>query len=130
MLRRKPMIIALVAGAAAQLALRAFHLPAMECPVPRLFHIPCPGCGLTRACLCLLRGQWRASLHMHAFGTPVLLVGLLFLIAIFLRDQRRLQLADWLERVERRSTAPASALVLLHIYWIVRLIYIQRGIIV
>lgn len=36
-----------------------------SCPTAAIFGIPCPGCGLTRATLALLRGELRAALHFH-----------------------------------------------------------------
>ena len=35
------------------------------CPTALFFGIPCPGCGLTRATLALLRGDVGAALHFH-----------------------------------------------------------------
>lgn len=35
------------------------------CPVAGTFGVPCPGCGLTRATLALLRGDVRAAFHFH-----------------------------------------------------------------
>ena len=35
------------------------------CPMAGTFGIPCPGCGLTRATLALLRGDVHAALHFH-----------------------------------------------------------------
>jgi hypothetical protein len=35
------------------------------CPTATLFGVPCPGCGLTRATLALLRGDVQAALHFH-----------------------------------------------------------------
>jgi hypothetical protein len=40
--------------------------PAMAvCLSRRLFHLPCPGCGLTRAFAHLAKGEWRAAITMH-----------------------------------------------------------------
>ncbi len=36
-----------------------------RCPILWFFGIPCPGCGLTRAHLLALQGEWAAALHMH-----------------------------------------------------------------
>ena len=35
------------------------------CPTALFLGIPCPGCGLTRATLALLRGDFGAALHFH-----------------------------------------------------------------
>jgi hypothetical protein len=40
------------------------------CPMATLFGVPCPGCGLTRATLALLRGDVRGALGLH----PLVLV--------------------------------------------------------
>ena len=44
-------------------ALAASDLPL--CPLAGIFGIPCPGCGLTRATLAALRGDWAAALRFH-----------------------------------------------------------------
>ena len=35
------------------------------CPMAGVLGIPCPGCGLTRATLALLRGDFRSALSLH-----------------------------------------------------------------
>jgi hypothetical protein len=35
------------------------------CLSRRLFHIPCPGCGLTRAFAHLAKGEWEAAFTLH-----------------------------------------------------------------
>ena len=49
-----------------------FHLP---CPVSHFLHVPCPGCGMTRAYLCLLRLDMAGAFRMHPmfWSVPVLL---------------------------------------------------------
>jgi hypothetical protein len=54
-------ILALVLGALGVAIWSDFPL----CPVAGTFGVPCPGCGLTRATLALLRGDVRAALHLH-----------------------------------------------------------------
>lgn len=41
------------------------------CPTALLLHLPCPGCGLTRASLALLRGQLGGAVHLNPLA-PVL----------------------------------------------------------
>jgi hypothetical protein len=43
------------------------------CVFYRLTHIPCPGCGLTRAMAALFHGDWRASFRYHPLALPILL---------------------------------------------------------
>src|SRR5262249_59446163 len=44
-----------------------------RCPSAALFHRACPGCGLTRAILLLLRGDLGASIAMHPLAVPAAL---------------------------------------------------------
>jgi hypothetical protein len=48
-----------------------------RCAIATLFHVPCPGCGMTRALRLLASGQLHASLRMHALAAPVLIAGAL-----------------------------------------------------
>jgi hypothetical protein len=41
------------------------------CLSRRLLHLPCPGCGLTRAFAALAKGEWAAALRLHPLA-PVL----------------------------------------------------------
>jgi len=45
------------------------------CLVRRLFHLPCPGCGMTRAFASLAKGDWPAAVKLHPLA-PVLAVEL------------------------------------------------------
>ena len=50
-------------GAKGQIA----HIPAF-CPFYLATGLPCPGCGLTRAFVCISHGQFVQSLHWHPIG--------------------------------------------------------------
>ncbi len=56
---------------------RIAHLPAI-CPFYTLTGLPCPGCGLTRAFVCLGHGHWHEAWHWHPLGW--LLYGVLILL--------------------------------------------------
>jgi hypothetical protein len=47
--------------------LSGYPLPE-TCWSRRLFHVTCPGCGLTRSLIYLAHGDWRASLATHRLG--------------------------------------------------------------
>jgi hypothetical protein len=68
-------LLAGLAGAAGLALLHVWHPSndpaAAICLSRRLFHLPCPGCGLTRAFALLAKGEWGAALGMHPLA-PVL----------------------------------------------------------
>jgi len=41
------------------------------CLLRRLFHLPCPGCGMTRAFAALAKGDWSTAVALHPLA-PVL----------------------------------------------------------
>ena len=68
----------LLAGFAGAAGLAVLHVwnpsgdpAAALCLSRRLFHLPCPGCGLTRALASLAKGEWSAALRLHPLA-PVL----------------------------------------------------------
>ena len=126
LLRSRPTAVLLAGLAALQLGLTAFGLPGWPCPLLQGLGIPCPGCGLTRASLELLRGQWRASLSHHAFA-PLLLVAVTMIGgANLLPGSLRLALIDGVERLEQRTGLTALLLVGLVLYWIARLTFARE----
>src|SRR5215468_12039931 len=52
-----------------------------RCPIAHLFHVPCPGCGMTRAVHLMLHGEVLRSLHMHALALPSIVASLLVMAA-------------------------------------------------
>ena len=68
------------------------------CPSALLLGVPCPGCGLTRATVAMLHGDFGAALRLHPLS-PVLVPlfgGALFLV-----------LFDYVRGPERPRTTPA-----------------------
>ena len=57
------------------------------CLFYRITGLPCPGCGMTRSCVCFAHGRWAESIAFHPLGPPTFLVlGLLVLFQLpFLR---------------------------------------------
>lgn len=52
----------------------------LTCPFKQLFHIDCPGCGLQRSILALLRGDFFSSFKLYPATVPI--IGL-FVFALF-----------------------------------------------
>lgn len=82
------------------------------CLLRRFAHLPCPGCGLTRAFAHLAKGEWTAAFRLHPLALPIAAeVGLLWGL--------------WgLSLVRRRCPAPLrriDALMLAHVLALVAL---------
>jgi hypothetical protein len=73
-------LLAGLAGAAGLALLHVWHPSndpaAAICLSRRLFHLPCPACGLTRAFALLAKGDWRAAVALHPLA-PVLALELI-----------------------------------------------------
>lgn len=113
----------MIAGAAGlQAGLVSLGLPGWQCPFLHVTGLPCPGCGLSRAMVTLLEGDWDTSLELHAFA-PLFVVALLLVIGTtILPQQQRAWFIGWLEWVERRTGITAILLVGLMLYWLIRLL--------
>jgi hypothetical protein len=70
---------AALVGAAATLPLLPVHV-AFVCPLRALTGIPCPLCGMTRACITAVHGHFGASLAFNPGGLLVVLLALTALI--------------------------------------------------
>lgn len=105
-----------------QLAAQALGFSFWECPSKAAVSFPCPGCGLTRASVALLHGDWAEALHMHA-GAPVLLLCLsLIFLAALLPEKLRIRLSSRIAAIESKtgvSTLVGGAMLL---YYLARLI--------
>ena len=69
----RPWILTLTAASGLVLtAAAAFTtLPFPPCPFKLLFHLPCPGCGLTRSLAALWHGDLLVSFRYHPLGAPL-----------------------------------------------------------
>lgn len=88
------------------------------CPVHALFHVDCPGCGLTRSFVSLAHGDWRASLAFHH-------VGLLLAIVTLAQIPYRLACLKWgrcpLVTPAMERWVPITLIALLVGNWVIKL---------
>lgn len=52
------------------------------CPFKNFFHIPCPGCGLTRAFYKILAGDFKSAFYYNALSIPLFLFGIISILWI------------------------------------------------
>lgn len=98
------------------------HLPGWECAFFRVTGVPCPGCGLTRACLLLLRGDLNTSVRFHAFA-PVFIVLIAILIMCTLLPRTVTEpFINRAEALERQTKITVVILAGLILYWLARLL--------
>ena len=124
LLRDRRLSLGVTGMAAVQVAAVAIGVGGWPCPLKSALGIPCPGCGLTRASVALLRGECASSVGAHAFA-PVLLVGLAAVaVAGFLPAAQREAFAGLVGRFERRTGASYVLMLALLLYWSVRLMFL------
>jgi len=124
LLRDRRVALVVTGLAALQIGAVAAGVGGWPCPFKSLTGVPCPGCGLTRAAVALVRGEWGQSLATHAFAPVLFLALAAFAVAAFLPRRQREAFAGVAERLERRTRASAFLLAALLLYWIVRVLFL------
>ena len=123
LLRDRRVSLGVTAAAVAQVAAVSAGVGGWPCPLKWALGIPCPGCGLTRASVALLKGDFATAFGLHAFA-PVLLLGLAaFAVAVLLPAARREAFAGVVARFERRTRAAYVLFAAMLLYWSVRLFF-------
>jgi hypothetical protein len=94
------------------------------CPMAGSLGVPCPGCGLTRATLALLHGDWRGALGFHPLVWLLLPIFVGFVAVAsweMLRDSERRRAPARVNWTGRGTTTVALAvLVLTFGVWLAR----------
>ena len=112
--------IVISATVAIQCSLTALHVEGWQCPVLSVLGVPCPGCGLSRAVIACVRGDWQYSLAMHAFAPLFLFAAVIVAAATLLPDRQKRSLIIKVEALERRTGITAILLIAFVIYWLIR----------
>lgn len=123
LMRERIAIVLIFIAAATQLILVGSGLPGWPCPLLQTTGYPCPGCGLSRAAMALLRGEWKLSLTLHAFA-PILLAALALIgMAGLLPQPHRQKLICAIEKFEMQTGLSVLLSVGLIAYWVARLLF-------
>ncbi len=117
------MACAVCVAAGAQTALVSQGFGGWQCPVFHILGVPCPGCGLSRAVVALLHGDWQQALTFHLFAPLFLFALMLAGASVLLPDVLRNHLILRVESLEQRTGMAVIFLVSLVGYWSVRLLF-------
>lgn len=90
------------------------------CLIYNLFHIPCPACGLTRAYMALLQGDFLLSLKYNILAIPIAIFFVIYTIFSFRDDLKN---TDKLENFFKKYKIAIVIIVviLVIISWIINL---------
>lgn len=92
------------------------------CPFAEVTGKPCPGCGMTRAFLALLHGDWQTVIRWHPFAPFFALVGLVASVASVLPGGLAARVACWVEIFEKKTRLPAIILTLFACFGLLRML--------
>lgn len=101
----------------------SLQLRVWECSFFKLTGLPCPGCGLTRACMLLLQGDVRASVRFHAFAPIFIILISGMMLATFLPKIVTDPFINKAETLERQTGLTVIILSGLILYWLGRLLF-------
>ncbi len=93
-----------------------FHF--VNCPIKLCIGYPCPGCGMTRACLSIFRFDFKSAFHYNPF---VFLLPFLLWIVIF--RQR-----PWISKIYNNTFFWIIILVLVVVVYVLRLLYVYPNV--
>jgi len=126
-LRDRKFTFVLVGATGLHVALVSLSLPSWECPFFRLTGIPCPGCGLSRAMMLLLKGDLSGSFRFHAFAPIFLLAIITLILSVLLPKSISQPAISRAERIERQTGLTVLILAGLIFYWLARLLFLQAA---
>jgi Protein of unknown function (DUF2752) len=69
---------------------------ALACPYKSLVGMDCPGCGMQRSIILMLRGEFWASLQMHPGTLPVLLTFVMLFLHLIFKFQKGAKILLWM----------------------------------
>ncbi|MEP6920967.1 MAG: DUF2752 domain-containing protein [bacterium] len=125
-LRDRKFTFALVGAATLQIVLVSLNFPSWQCPLFHSTGIPCPGCGLTRAVMLLMRGEFREAMHFHAFAPFVVIAIVALVFAAVMPESLIKSVIARTELWERRTGFTTIIFAALILYWLARLLFVPE----
>ncbi|MCP4630706.1 MAG: DUF2752 domain-containing protein [bacterium] len=125
-IRNRRISIIIMMAVIIQTGLSLHHITFWSCPLARTAGIPCPGCGLTRAMEAMLRCDWGMMARFHVFAPLVGFTVLLISASAFLPGAARIELAERIEAVEKKTGIPGVFVTGLVAYWLFRIVFTRE----
>ena len=122
LLLNRPIAVAVLAPFCLHLILTALALPGYRCPFNAVTGLPCCGCGISRAIVLLMRGDFSAMAATHPFAPYFFALGVLTGVSVLLSNSQRGSLASVVVWIERRTWMNAIALTAFAVYGVVILV--------
>lgn len=120
LVRERKLGWAMVAGGVLVAISGMFGVRLFPCPFRQLTGLPCPGCGLTRATVALLRGDIRAMLFFHPLAPVFLAFWAAVVAGLLWPESGRESFVARLDRLERRTKWPLWVGIFLLVYSLTR----------
>lgn len=92
------------------------------CPFAKLTGLPCPGCGMTRAMMAMLHGDWLLVMRLHPFAPFFAFTGSFCGLVSLLPQDLAGRVAARVESFERRTRLPALILLLFACFGLIRML--------
>jgi hypothetical protein len=102
------------------LIILSFYSSISICPFYNLTHLPCPGCGMTRAIQSILTGDFYLALKYHLFSFIII-----FIILIVLLSMISKKIYTLLERFIKKEKFIIVFLIFIIIYGIIRILILK-----
>lgn len=114
----------MIAGGVAMVhvGLAVTGLPGWPCIFKAALGLPCPGCGMTRATVALLHGDWLEALRLHAFAPLLVIAAGAIVVTGLLPTALRSRVRTKMGSLEERWHLGGWLLAALLSYWIMRFV--------
>jgi hypothetical protein len=114
--------VLLVGAVLLHLVMGGLDIHLYRCPLRLATRLPCPGCGMSDAMLCLFRGDWANALLYHPFAPYFAFLGALTFAAACTRGARHDRFVRHVTQCERRTRIHAIFLTAFAAFGVGRLI--------